>query len=367
MNFRWAVGLLVVCVRAISGSAGLTPETLKAWNEYVQGIDLHREASQFLWIDQDPPRAARARQGEILADSAIGANDPQVVPYGLIHHWVGAVFVPGVTLAQVFAVVDDYDRYSEYYSPTVTASALLCRNGEGERYCLRYTRKVLFVAEVLDTEYQVRHVQVDARRWYSIAQSTHLQEVRDQGEGSHGSRYLWRIYSIWRYEQRDGGVYVEQENIVLSRSIPNSLRWLVEPVIRQLSKDLTVTSLRQTRDAVDLTARALAFAGSSNKLWASIASSARGRRLRDLPERPLPCPPRPCPGGWLAHIVAMSLAALVSTPGFCRKPRSRNQSMKRYCQVPYGVSLRSVKPPVMRLPSGKGSPGWRPCRKYASR
>jgi hypothetical protein len=31
---------------------------------------------------------------------------------------------------------------------------------------------------------------------------------------------------------------------------------------------------------------------------------------------------------------ATSLAALVSTPGFCRKPRSRNQSMKRYCQVP---------------------------------
>src|SRR5580700_69182 len=63
--------------------------------------------------------------------------------------------------------------------------------------------------------------------------------------------------------------------------------------------------------------------------------------------------------GWLANR-ATSLAALVSTPGFCRKPRSRNQSMKRYCHVPNGVSLRSVNPPVMWLPSGKASPGWRP-------
>jgi hypothetical protein len=37
---------------------------------------------------------------------------------------------------------------------------------------------------------------------------------------------------------------------------------------------------------------------------------------------------------------ATSLAAFVSTPDFCRKPRSRNQSMKRSCQVPYGVKLR---------------------------
>ncbi len=37
--------------------------------------------------------------------------------------------------------------------------------------------------------------------------------------------------------------------------------------------------------------------------------------------------------GWLAN-AATSLAAFVSTPGFPRKPRSRNQSMKRNCQAP---------------------------------
>ena len=53
-------------------------------------------------------------------------------------------------------------------------------------------------------------------------------------------------------------------------------------------------------------------------------------------------------------------AAWVSFPGFCRKPRSRNHSIKRSCQVPKGVPLRSVSPPVMWLPSGRVA-GMRPC------
>jgi hypothetical protein len=53
-----------------------------------------------------------------------------------------------------------------------------------------------------------------------------------------------------RYEQRDGGVYLEQKSIVLGRAIPGSLRWLVEPTIRRLSRHLTIASLRQTREAV---------------------------------------------------------------------------------------------------------------------
>ena len=46
----------------------------------------------------------------------------------------------------------------------------------------------------------------------------------------------------------------------------------------------------------------------------------------------------------LAVYAVTSLAALVSTPGFCRKPRSRNQSMNRSCQVPNGSPLRSFMP-----------------------
>jgi hypothetical protein len=65
-----------------------------------------------------------------------------------------------------------------------------------------------------------------------------------------GSGYIWRLHSIARYEERDGGVYLELQAIALTRSIPPSLRWLVNPVVNHLSINSLTTSLRQTREAV---------------------------------------------------------------------------------------------------------------------
>ena len=46
----------------------------------------------------------------------------------------------------------------------------------------------------------------------------------------------------------------------------------------------------------------------------------------------------------VARNAAVSFAAFVSTSGLPRNPKSRNQSMKRCCQVPNGVPLRSFIP-----------------------
>jgi hypothetical protein len=273
VTFKCTVCLLAVSFPAISSAAELGPETLRAWDDYIRRVDSRTRSGvgrndPFLWTDQDPQRAERVRRGEILTASGVGANGTQDVPRGLIHHWIGAAFIPGVTAAQVFAVVDDYNRYNQFYRPTVIDAALLSRSAEGssgeeDRFRVRYAQKVLFTSEVLVSDYQERRIRRDERRWYSVTQSTRIQEFRDgddKGNNSavedQGSRYIWRIYCITRYEQRDGGVYVEQENIVLSRSIPISLRWLVEPVVHRLSRDLTATSLQRTREAVRLNAQA---------------------------------------------------------------------------------------------------------------
>ena len=51
-------------------------------------------------------------------------------------------------------------------------------------------------------------------------------------------------------------MYVEVEAIALSRDIPVSLRWLVDPIVRRISRSSLVTSLQQTGDAVRSGARA---------------------------------------------------------------------------------------------------------------
>ncbi len=52
---------------------------------------------------------ARVRAGETVV-SPIGSQNPKRVPSGLIHDWVGAVFIPNATLQDVLRVIRDYAR-----------------------------------------------------------------------------------------------------------------------------------------------------------------------------------------------------------------------------------------------------------------
>jgi hypothetical protein len=87
-----------------------------------------------------------------------------------------------------------------------------------------------------------------------------------------GSGYIWRMHSIARFQERDGGVYLELEAIALTRDIPGSLRWLVSPVVNHLSINSLTTTLRQTRDAVH-------SASTKPEMIASGAGRSRSARL----------------------------------------------------------------------------------------
>jgi hypothetical protein len=58
------------------------------------------------------------------------------------------------------------------------------------------------------------------------------------------------LNSFWRYEERDGGVFVECEAISLTREVPAGLGWLIDPIIRNLPKESLVNLLNNTRQAL---------------------------------------------------------------------------------------------------------------------
>jgi hypothetical protein len=97
---------------------------------------------------------------------------------------------------------------------------------------------------------------VDDRRAYSISRTTRVREIEDYGssgqrvfEEGEGHGIIWKLFAITRLMERDGGVYVELEAIGLSRDIPGSMRCLVEPVVRRVSRNSLATSLEQTANA----------------------------------------------------------------------------------------------------------------------
>ena len=138
----------------------------------------------------------------------------------------------------------------------------------------------------LDADYESCYVHVDDRRAYSITRATRIQEIEEYGtptqqvlhEGE-GNGIIWKLFSITRYVERDGGVYLEFEAIGLSRDIPASLRWIVEPIVRRISRSSLSTSLQQTAQAVSFQVEA-AKRNKSGGEWMA-ASAHRGPTTQD--------------------------------------------------------------------------------------
>ena len=244
---------------AALAATDLKPRTVQAFDDYIRRVesrlDEEVKSPAFLWSDQVPERNNQVRLGQILAKSLTGKN-PLPVPDGLIHDWIGAVFIPGATLEKTLRLVQDYDHHKDIYKPEVIDSRLIGHTANDFKFQLRLLNKKV-ISVVLDTHYDVHYVPVDKERWYSRSYSTRIQEVDNAGKPDerlqpigkdHG--FLWRLYSYWRFVERDGGVYMECQAVSLTRDIPTGLGWLIEPIIRQLPQESLVNTLRKTRDAL---------------------------------------------------------------------------------------------------------------------
>jgi hypothetical protein len=266
--FILSLGALPTAVSA----ANLKPQTIAAFNRYVAVSEaeinsslasLHGDPPPFLWVDRLPAAQrsadlAQLRAGQIVVARLATLDDGRSIPVpgGMIHHWIGTIFIPGATLAQTLALVEDYNRHYEYYHPQVLASKILSRNGNDFRIYLRlYERKILTC--VLDTRHEVHYEILGATRAWSRSRSTEIQQVADwRGRKEHDlpagqdEGFLWRMNTYWRFEQRDGGTYVECQSISLTREIPTGLGWLVGPFVESIPRESLAFTLGATRQAL---------------------------------------------------------------------------------------------------------------------
>jgi hypothetical protein len=271
---------LALAVPSALPAVELKPETLRAWEAYLRLADTRMKlrlagSKPFLWADESPERLRQLRQGEILA-TPVDGRAKRNVPGGLIHDWLGSAFIPNATLDEVLAVIHDYTHYKDIYKPVVADSKTIEYNGPEQKFSMLWEHHVLFVTAALNGVYEAHDFPIGSSRWYSVATTTEVREIVDYGQRSarllppdRGSGYIWRLRSMARMEERDGGVYVELEALALTRDIPGSVDWLVGPVIKRLSRNSVVTTLSQTRQAVassKYSAMNRAAAGGSGRL-----------------------------------------------------------------------------------------------------
>jgi hypothetical protein len=257
------IGLLVPPAQA----ADLKPETVAAFDRYIRATEARMDEDlregRFLVVDRLPSEQRREvyaslRQGQVFVEQMYSLEDGHAirVPSGMIHDWTGVIFIPGATIPQVLAVLRDYDNHKNIYKPDVRRSQLLEHSGNQFEVYLQLYRKTI-VTVVVNVNCDVKYTQLDSTHSMSRSYSTRIAEVQNAGEPDerelpvgrdHG--YLWRLYSYWRMEEKDGGVYLQNESVALSRSVPWIFAWLVNPLIRSIPRAVLSGLLQDTRKAV---------------------------------------------------------------------------------------------------------------------
>src|SRR6266851_3405445 len=103
----------------------LKTATTAAFDQYVRLTEARNEielkrGDQLLWIDGLPETErsaayAELKRGEVKMQKleTLENGTPIYCPGGMIPHWVGAVFIPGVRVSDVLAVLEDYDHHAE--------------------------------------------------------------------------------------------------------------------------------------------------------------------------------------------------------------------------------------------------------------
>ena len=238
----------------------LNPRTVEAFEAYIRRAEKEmqetlREPAPFLWSQQQPERAGEVARGQIVAQFWSGRG-PVKVPGGLIHDWIAAAFILDSTIQEVFAVIQDYDNHKNIYKPEVVDSKLIRREGNDFLIYLRLLKKKI-ITVVLDTEHEVHYRAVARTQWECRSYTTRIAEVENAGskdervmQPDEGYGFLWRLYSYWRFEERERGVVVECRAISLTRDVPFGLGWAIEPIIQKLPKESLINTLEATRRAL---------------------------------------------------------------------------------------------------------------------
>ena len=117
--------------------------------------------------------------------------------------------------------------------------------------------KALFLKLALDAEYVSKGCRMGDQRYYSVSMTKHVEEIEKyqqpeehRNPEGEGLGYIWKMFSISRMEQRDGGTYVELEALALSRDIPMAFRFAVDPLVRRVSRNSILVTLEQTRKEI---------------------------------------------------------------------------------------------------------------------
>ena len=243
-EFFPAFRLLILLLLALTATIPLTaqfsttlnPKTDQAFDDYRKLVEAQ--------LDGHPrfPAGLKPGQIQVLPARNQGAIE---VPGGIVHDWIAATVVSGITPEKALAVLQNYAAYKSIYRGSVSESKLLRREGDLFHVTLRLVKKKVLKVE-LNADFDVQYSSLGNNRWSVTSRSTRIAELDGDRElpsgGGHG--FLWHQNVYWLIEPRPEGVYLECRSLSLSRDIPFGLSVVVKPFLTSVPRE----SLQETLD-----------------------------------------------------------------------------------------------------------------------
>jgi len=237
-------------------------DTVAAWDRYI-GLTERRMESEL-----NKPAAFLHTDFNLLKGSNIYIQRLETkdekgkeieVPGGSIHHWMGAVFVPGKDLETVLRWVQDYNRHHEYFKD-IEQSSIRKHDGDTYEVFMRLKRSKMGVTARFNTDHKITYTRIGKDRVSGKSVATRIRQLDKSGSEyapGRDSGYLWRLNSYWRYSQREGGVVVECETIGLSRPLGSFLGFLdvlafgrIKRIAESVAEEALHDTLTALRDGI---------------------------------------------------------------------------------------------------------------------
>jgi hypothetical protein len=240
------VAFVLMLSSSLCAGADLEEKTSRTYDSYRANAE-----KRFLARQHAPDAPA---SGGIIGRPA-DENGIISIAGGLIHHWLGTCFIPGMKLQTAIAVSRNYDAYPSFYKEIIV-SRVLERDADRYRLLMRLKDGDAGVTAVLDVRSTVRYVFLDKEHAFTVSNSEEIREVRRAGAADEvllpsgrDRGYLWRADVFTAFTQTPDGLYVETETLGLSRGFPPMLGWIIEPIARRLGRKSVVWSLQQFQAA----------------------------------------------------------------------------------------------------------------------
>jgi len=256
----------IVSVSAVPDN--VRPEAARAFDRYVQLTEMRLEGeingtSPLLWIDRQPAAVRSSLltsldRGEVVSArlQTRDGNKSINADGALIHHWVGTVLLPGVRLDRVRPVVQDYNRYAEWFGPLIQRARVMSRAGDHFQVAMRTEmRKILTVTVDADYSIDYRPIGTNALFVRSLAKAIHMvdspgtaSERRTPADQTFG--FLWRLNTYCAFKEVAAGTYEQCESVSLTRDVPFGLGPIVRPLVSGIPRETLEFTLGQVRKLV---------------------------------------------------------------------------------------------------------------------